>query len=152
MQLLDSDKRLCSAALIVRLPIHRKAERNSYRSALSAFDRARRQQKLFLDQVKLDIQDGWRNLEQRKREFEISQVRVELSQNRRDEEILKRELGLGLALDLVDAQNDLINSQNQLTSALISHTIARLGFWRDMGILFIKEGGQWEEKDYELLQ
>ena len=114
MQLLDSDKRLCSAALIVRLPIHRKAERNSYRSALSAFDRARRQQKLFLGQVKLDIQDGWRNPEQRKREFEISQVRVELSQNRRDEEILKRELGLGLALDLVDAQNDLINSQNCL--------------------------------------
>ena len=152
MQLLNSHKRLCTAALIVRLPIHRTAWRNSYRSALIAFDHARRQQELFLDQVKLDIQDGWRNLEQRKREFEISQVRVELSQNRRDEEILKRELVLGLALDLVDAQNDTINSQNQLTSALIGHTIARLGFWRDMGILFIKEGGQWEEKDYELLQ
>ena len=148
----DFRQRSWTAALGVDLPINRKAERNSYRSALIAFDRARRQQELFLDQVKLDIQDGWRNLEQRKREFEISQVRVELSQNRRDEEILKRELGLGLALDLVDAQNDLINSQNQLTSALISHTIARLGFWRDMGILFIKEGGQWEEKDYELLQ
>ena len=148
----DFRQRSWTAALGVDLPINRKAERNSYRSALIASDRARRQQELFLDQVKLDIQDGWRNLEQRKREFEISQVRVELSQNRRDEEILKRELGLGLALDLVDAQNDLINSQNQLTSALISHTIAGLGFWRDMGILFIKEGGQWEEKDYELLQ
>ena len=151
-QLPDFRQRSWTAALGVDLPINRKAERNSYRSALIAFDRARRQLELSLDQVKLDIQDGWRNLEQRKREFEISQVRVELSQNRRDEEILKRELGLGLALDLVDAQNDLINSQNQLTSALISHTIARLGFWRDMGILFIKEGGQWEEKDYELLQ
>ena len=61
-------------------------------------------------------------------------------------------LGLGLALDLVDAQNDLINSQNQLTSALISHTIARLGFWRDMGLLFIKEQGQWEEQSYDVLE
>jgi hypothetical protein len=32
-----------------------------------------------------------------------------------------------------------------LTSALISHTIARLEFWRDMGILYIKENGNWEE-------
>ena len=145
-------ERSWTASLGVDLPINRIKERNNYRASLIGHDRARRQLELSLDQVKLDIQDGWRNLEQRKREFEISQVRVELSQNRRDEEILKRELGLGLALDLVDAQNDLINSQNQLTSALISHTIARLGFWRDMGILFIKEGGQWEEKDYELLQ
>jgi hypothetical protein len=27
----------------------------------------------------------------------------------------------------------------------VGHTIARLEFWRDMGILFIKENGQWEE-------
>jgi outer membrane protein TolC len=78
-------------------------------------------------------------------------VRVALSESRSEEEILKQDLGLGLALNLVDAQNDLINSQNQRTSALISHTIARLGFWRDMGILFIKENGQWEELDYEVI-
>ena len=152
LNLPDPRQRSWTAALGVDLPINRKRERNQYRSALINYDRARRQQELFVDQIKLDIQDGWRNLEQRKREFEISQVRVELSQNRRDEELLKRELGLGLALDLVDAQNDLINSQNQLTSALISHTIARLGFWRDMGLLFIKEQGQWEEQSYDVLE
>ena len=144
-QLPDLDQRSWTASLGIDLPINRKRERNNYRSALIAFDRAQRQYDQFVDQMKLDIQDGWRNLEQRRREFEISEVRVELSQNRREEELLKRELGLGLALDLVDAQNDLINSQNQRTSALISHTIARLGFWRDMGILFIKDNGQWEE-------
>ncbi|HBP55067.1 MAG: hypothetical protein CMI66_06330 [Pedosphaera sp.] len=151
-QLPDLDQRSWTASLGIDLPINRKRERNNYRSALIAFDRAQRQYDQFVDQMKLDIQDGWRNLEQRRREFEISEVRVELSQNRREEELLKRELGLGLALDLVDAQNDLINSQNQRTSALISHTIARLGFWRDMGILFIKENGQWEELGYETLE
>jgi len=147
----DPKQRSWMASLGVDLPINRKRERNNYRSALITLDRAQRQHDLFVDQVKLDIQDGWRNLEQRKREFEISEVRVKLSQNRREEELLKRELGLGLALDLVDAQNDLINSQNQRTSALISHTIARLGFWRDMGILFIKENGQWEEMGFEII-
>jgi hypothetical protein len=39
----------------------------------------------------------------------------------------------------------LINSKNERTSALVGHTIARLNFWRDMGILMIKENGQWEE-------
>ncbi|MDB4744392.1 TolC family protein [Verrucomicrobia bacterium] len=151
-QLPDLEQRSWTASLGIDLPINRKRERNNYRSALIAFDRAQRQYDQFVDQMKLDIQDGWRNLEQRRREFEISEVRVELSQNRREEELLKRELGLGLALDLVDAQNDLINSQNQRTSALISHTIARLGFWRDMGILFIKENGQWEELGYETLE
>ena len=151
-QLPDLDQRSWTASLGIDLPINRKRERNNYRSALIPFDRAQRQYDQFVDQMKLDIQDGWRNLEQRRREFEISEVRVELSQNRREEELLKRELGLGLALDLVDAQNDLINSQNQRTSALISHTIARLGFWRDMGILFIKENGQWEELGYETLE
>jgi outer membrane protein TolC len=151
VQLPDPQQRSWTASLGLDLPINRKRERNNYRSALIAFDRAQRQHDLFIDQVKLEIQDGWRNLEQRKREFEISEVRVALSESRSEEEILKQDLGLGLALNLVDAQNDLINSQNQRTSALISHTIARLGFWRDMGILFIKENGQWEELDYEVI-
>lgn len=151
LQLPDPQQRSWTASLGLDLPINRKRERNNYRSALISHDRAQRQYELFVDQIKLQIQDGWRNLEQRKREFEISEVRVELSKNRTKEEYLKRELGIGLALDLVDAQNDLINSQNQRTNALISHTIARLGFWRDMGILFIKENGQWEELNYEII-
>lgn len=148
----DPQQRSWAASLGLDLPINRKRERNNYRSALISFDRAKRQYEQFVDQMKLDLQDGWRNLQQRKREFEISEIRVELSRNRREEELLKRELGLGLALDLVDAQNDLINSQNERTNALVNHTIARLGFWRDMGILFIKQNGQWEELEYETVQ
>jgi hypothetical protein len=45
----------------------------------------------------------------------------------------------------VDSQNDLINSKNQLTQALVTHMIARLQFWNNMGILYIKDNGQWEE-------
>ena len=45
----------------------------------------------------------------------------------------------------MDAQNDLIASKNQRTQALVNHTNARLQFWNDMGILYIKENGQWKE-------
>ena len=49
------------------------------------------------------------------------------------------------ASDQVDAQNDLLNSKNQRTQALVAHTIARLQFWNNLGILYIKDNGQWEE-------
>jgi len=39
----------------------------------------------------------------------------------------------------------LIDSKNQRTQALVTHTIARLQFWNNMGILYIKPTGQWEE-------
>jgi len=55
------------------------------------------------------------------------------------------DLGRGEALNQVDAQNALIDSKNQRTLALVTHTIARLQFWKNMGILYIKENGQWEE-------
>lgn len=48
-------------------------------------------------------------------------------------------------LNQVDAQQDLTRAQNDLTAALVAHNIARLEFWRDMGILYIKDDGQWEE-------
>ena len=47
----------------------------------------------------------------------------------------------------MDAQNDLITSENNLTAALVGHTIARLGFWRDMGLLYITDDGRWKEPD-----
>ena len=31
------------------------------------------------------------------------------------------------------------------TQALVAHTIARLQFWNNLGIIYIKDNGQWEE-------
>jgi hypothetical protein len=42
-------------------------------------------------------------------------------------------------------KNALIDSKNQRTKALVTHTIARLQFWNNMGILYIKGNGQWED-------
>jgi outer membrane protein TolC len=134
-----------NAGLDVELPLDRKAERYSYRSALIAQARAKRELTLAIDTIRLQITDGWRSLDQAKRNYEISEVGVALAARRVEEQDLRAQLGRGTARDLVDAQNDLINSKNERTAALVSHTIARLRFWRDMGILMIKENGQWEE-------
>jgi outer membrane protein TolC len=127
------------------LPLERKLQRNVYRQALIAHEQSARQLEQAEDEIKLQVRADWRNLDQAKRSYEISEIGVELSARRVEEQQLRQEIGLGTARDLVDAQNDLIASKNQRTQALVNHTNARLQFWNDMGILYIKENGQWKE-------
>ncbi|HOQ88688.1 MAG TPA: hypothetical protein PLX03_00980, partial [Candidatus Hydrogenedentes bacterium] len=75
---------------------------------------------------------------------------VQLAERRVEEQNLLAELGQATAQDQVDAQNDLIQSQNALTTALISHTVARLSFWKSLGLLYIKPNGLWEEAEQML--
>jgi hypothetical protein len=39
-----------------------------------------------------------------------------------------------------------VNAQNQRTSTVVDHTLARLRLWRDMGILYVNEDGSWVKK------
>ena len=102
---------------------------------------------LEVDQIELQIRDSWRTLEQAKRSYEISEIGVRLAERRVEEQELLAEFGRAKALDQVDAENALLSSKDQRTQALVAHTIARLQFWDNMGILYIKENGQWENFD-----
>ena len=99
------------------------------------------------DQIELQVRDSWRTLEQARRTYQISEIGVKLAERRVEEQELLAELGRAKALDQVDAQNSLLSSKDQLTQALVAHTIARLQFWDNMGILYIKDNGQWQEPD-----
>ena len=99
------------------------------------------------DQIELQVRDSWRTLEQARRTYQISEIGVKLAERRVEEQELLAELGRAKALDQVDAQNSLLSSKDQLTQALVAHTVARLQFWDNMGILYIKDNGQWQEPD-----
>lgn len=133
------------AGFNVDLPFERTAQRNAYRAALITAGQSGRDQTFLEDTIKLQVREGWRALDQAKRNYEISELTVRLSERRVEEQDLLAELGRGVAKDQVDAQNDLVNSKNQRTLALVAHTIFRLQFWNNLGILYIKENGQWEE-------
>jgi outer membrane protein TolC len=134
-----------SAGLNLDLPLERTAQRNTYRAALITHEQSGRQLEQKEDEVKLQVRNDWRNLDQARRNFESANLGVALSERRVEEQELRALVGRGTARDLVDAQNDLITQKNLLTQALVAHTIARLQFWNDMGILYIKDNGQWEE-------
>lgn len=141
----DLDRYHWSAGLDVELPFDRKSERNNYRAALIAEKQAARDLEQQEDEIILQVRESWRTLDQARRNYEISRIGVEVAQRRVEEQNLLAELGRAKAQDQVDAQNDLVNSKNQLTQALVCHTIARLQFWNNLGILYIKDNGHWEE-------
>jgi outer membrane protein TolC len=139
------DRRRWAGSVDLDLPFNRKAERNIYRATFIEVDRAKRAEDLARDRARLEIFDGWRALDQERISFDIAEQGVALAARRLEEQLLLSELGRGVALDLVDAQEDLVDAQNQRTAALIDHTVARLRLWRDMGILYIESDGRWAE-------
>jgi len=143
---LNFDRRNISSSLDLDLGLDRKAERNNYRTSLIFLERSKRAEELARDRVKLEIYDDWRAIAQAERNYEIANQGVEVATRRLEEQRLLAELGKGAARDLVDAQNDLVNTQNQRTSTLVDHTLARLRLWRDMGILYISADGSWVRK------
>ncbi len=145
LQLPQTDRYSWNAGLTVDPGLDRVAERNTYRAAIITRNSAARAIDQQEDSIKLQVRDSWRTLDQAKRNYAISQVGVKIAERRVEEQNLLAELGRAKAQDQVDAQNALSDSKNQLTQALVTHTIARLQFWDNLGILYIKDNGQWEE-------
>lgn len=148
----ELDRYRWNAGLNIDPGFDRKGERNSYRGALINRNRAARAVVQQEDEIKLEVRDGWRALDQAKRNYEISEIGVKIAERRVEEQNLLAEFGRAKAQDQVDAQNALVDSKNQRTQALVSHTIARLQFWNNMGILYIKDNGQWEETKHAKAQ
>jgi outer membrane protein TolC len=148
----EMDRYRWNAGLAIDPGFERTAERNSYRSALITRNSAARAVVQREDEIKLQVRDSWRTLDQAKRNYEISEIGVKISERRVEEQNLLSEFGRSKAQDLVDAQNALIDAKNQRTQALVTHTIARLQFWNNMGILYIKDNGQWEETEHAKIQ
>lgn len=138
------------AGLTVDPGLDRKSERNSYTRAVISRNRAAREIEQVEDTIRLEVRDSWRTLDQAKRNFKNAEIGVRLAERRVEEQDILAELGRANAQDQVDAQNALIDSKNLRTQAIVTHTMARLRFWNRLGILFIKDNGQWEEtKDVE---
>lgn len=145
LQMPDPRRYSWNAGLTLDPGLDRVAERNSYREALITRNAAARAIVQQEDEIKLQVRESWRTLDQAKRNYEIREAGVKTAERRVEEQSLLAELGRAKALDQVDVQNALNDFKNQRTQALVTHTIARLQFWVNLGILYIKDNGQWED-------
>jgi len=138
-----------SAGLALDLPVDQMLERNNYRRSLIDYEAAVRGYESNVDTVKLQVLDAWRAMQEAEKNYEISLTSVQINERRVEEAELRAELGLGNIQDTVDAQNDLINARTALSGALVDHNVAKLALWRDIGMLYVDEQGQWQEGSNE---
>jgi outer membrane protein TolC len=125
------------------LGLERKSERNSFVNSQIAFQRASRDLGLARDNLKFDVRNLWRRLDLDKRNYLIQNANLENSKLDVEEQLLRQDIGEGNPINLEDAINSRSDAENRVIRALVSHTTTRLNFWADLGILYIKEDGQW---------
>lgn len=142
---LDFENAIYTAGLDIELPVDTKLERNNYRRSLIAYEAATRDYILALDDIKLDVTDTWRRMNEASKSYNINVTSVQINERRVEEAELRAELGLGDIQDTVDSQNDLTAARTELIGSIVDHNVAKLEFWRDVGLLYVDDTGQWEE-------
>lgn len=135
------------AMLTIDPPLERTAERVQYRSAWIALDQIVRDLQELEDQIKLDVRSRLRDLLEAREGLRIQETAARLAESRVKNTRLLLDAGRAQTRDLLDAQEDLVAAQDDLTNALISYRIAELELQRDMGILQVTEDGLWTELD-----
>ncbi|MHC4639589.1 MAG: TolC family protein [Planctomycetota bacterium] len=125
------------------LPFDRKAERNAYREAIISVQQRRREYENAVAEIKLGIRLAYRKLKEEKERYRIQEISLELAQKRVALTPLLLKTGKAQTRDLLDAQDDLLVAQNALTDALVAHTVAKLFFFRDIGVLQVRPDGMW---------
>ena len=131
------------------LPFDRKAERNAYREALISVQQRQRAYDEEEDRIKLTVRQAFRDLAETAESYRIQKLGMDLAQSRVREQKIKLEVGRGVIRDLQNSEAALVQAQISVTNALVSHTIAKLNFFRDIGLLQVKPDGMWEQADYD---
>jgi outer membrane protein TolC len=105
-----------------------------------------RQFSLDADNVKLEVRDDWRAVQQSIESYKIQKNGVALAQRRVDSTKMLLDAGRVETRDYLDAQSSLLEAQNALTQAMTNHVVSRLQFYLDIETLTIDEKGLWLEE------
>ena len=143
------------------LPLVRRAERNNYRAALIAYQRARRSLQATEDFILADVRGDLRALRVFAESYRIQQRAVEVAYDQVENslDVLQSPpeggavrpgqgaAGAGnaaaLTQQLLQAQNSLLQAQNGIYNVWVNYLIARMRFYRDIERLPLDPRGVW---------
>ncbi len=131
--------------LEANLPFDRKAERNAYREALITLEQRQREYQNDVDEVELDVRRAYRQLQEYAERYRTQKNSLTLSETRVESTTFLLQAGRVTTRDLLESQDALLGAQNSVTAALVDHAIAKLSFFRDIGVLQVRPDGFWEE-------
>jgi outer membrane protein TolC len=127
-------------------PLDQTANRNNYRNAMLAWQQSRRDLDLLVDQVVLDVRQTYRRLLRTSRTYQLQLRSFQIAERRRKLAVLQQKQGQASARDVLEAEEALRNSQNGLTSAIVTYTTTRLQFLASLGMLGADEEGMIYER------
>lgn len=141
---LDWDNVEWSAGFDLDLAIERLPQRNAYRSALIALDAAIRAKEQFEDGLRADIRQTIRDLQNLEKSYRIRETAVRLAERRvaRTEAFMQAGGRANTtARDVLEAKDDLLANQLDLSAALVDFAVAKLQLLRDLEALPIEPKG-----------
>jgi len=142
---LQLDKGIYRFGVSADLPFDRKNQRNAYRRALISLEQQQREYSNNMDFVMLGVRQAYRQYMATAEQYVTQKKSLALAEERIKNMPMLLKSGRAQTRDLLDAQDSLLQAQNSLTSALIGHTMAKLNFFRDVGILQVKPDGMWTQ-------
>jgi len=128
------------------LPLDRKTQRNAYREALISLEQAQRNFENDRDNIELEVREALRGLRTEAEGYRIQKLALDLAQRRLETQKLLLEIGQTDVRLLLESEGDLLQAQNDVIRALVDHAIAKMSFFRDIGVLQVKPDGMWEEQ------
>ena len=139
----DFDKLRWSTGLTLDLPVSRLRERNTYRSTLISFEAQLRSLVSTLDNFRNRIDRALRTLEQERLNYLSRLEALRVAERRADMNQMLLEAGRVQIRDVREAQDALIQAQNNLTTALVNYLGSRFDLLLDVGILLADEDRFW---------
>jgi len=142
----------------ITAPLDLVNERNAYRDAQIAYQQARRAYMALEDQIKLQVRASWRDLDVLRKNFETARQRIRVSASEFDITVEfaqepaapgQRPSNQNTGLNLLNALNNVLNSQNDLIRIWVDYERSRLNIHRDIGIMEIDEQGLWNDPYYQ---
>lgn len=133
-------------------PLTRLLERNDYRAALIAYQRARRDYMAFEDRIAQNLRDLLRSIELGQWNFEVRRASVLVAITRVDVAQLNLErppkagtlqLGANAARDLVEALSDLLTQQNAFLNIWTGYEADRMSLDFELGTMQLDPRGVW---------
>ncbi len=134
-----------SLGLTLEIPVDRVSERSAYRRAQIFRVQAQRSFEEFRDNLVVEIESAFRELERREQSLKIQRQQIEDELKNVRIAQLRFERGEIPNRDVVEAQQSQLDARNSLIREQVNYEIARLQLLADLGILFIDERGMWSE-------
>ena len=145
---LDGNNSDLTTSLNFKTPLDHILERNTYRRALIAYQRARRDYMLAEDRVKQEIRNSWRQLMVAELQLEIDRQGLRNSARAYDTAVTDPDRTSSFSL--LNSLNNLLGASNGVVGRWVTYETNRLNIYRDMGIMQVDSTGVWEDKFYLL--